>query len=76
MNEREINQKVAEEIHNTYRLNGRNFQLGEWVGLLDGKVVTVAKELGAALQALRKLDPDPHRGMILEVGPSPVDVIR
>ncbi len=76
MSEREINQKVAVEIRTTYRLNGQDFRLGDWVGLLDGKVVAVAKDIDAAFQTVRKLDPDPHRGMILQVGPPVVDVIR
>lgn len=76
MSEREINQKVAEEIRSTFCSNGQEFHLGEWVGLLDGKVVAVAKDIEGAFQTVRKLDPDPHRGMILQVGPPVVDVIR
>ena len=76
MSEREINQKVAEEIRNTFRLNGEVFNLGDWVGLLDGKVVAVAKDVDTAFEAVRRLDPNPHRGMILQVGPPAVDVIR
>jgi dihydroxyacetone kinase-like predicted kinase len=76
MSEREINQKVAEEIRNTHRLNGQEFHLGDWVGLLDGKVVAVAKDIDSAFQTVRKLDADPHRGMILQVGPPVIDVIR
>lgn len=75
MSEREINQKVAAEILDHYRLNGREFQLGECVALLDGKVVAVEKDLAAALQALRSLDADPQRGLLFEVGPQ-VDYIR
>ena len=76
MSEREINQKAAEEIRSTYRLNGQEFLLGDWVGLLDGKVVAIAKDIDTAFQTVRKLDPDPHRGMIVHVGPPAVDVIR
>ena len=76
MSEREINQDVAEEIRRTYRLNGQELHLGDWVGLLDGKVVAVAKDIESAFQAVRKLDPDPHRGMILQVGPPVIDVLR
>jgi hypothetical protein len=75
MSEKELNQKVAEEICNTRRLNGHEFHLGEWVALLDGKVVTTAASIDAVYQTLRNLDPDPHRGMILKVGPQ-VDIIR
>jgi hypothetical protein len=76
MSERDINQKVAEEICNGCRLNGQEFHAGEWVALLDGKIVAVAKDLGAALRALRAMDTNPHRGMIFEVGPPVIDVIR
>jgi hypothetical protein len=76
MNELEINQQVAEQICNAGRLNGKLFRVGECVALLDGKVVAVAKDLNTALQALRAFDPNPHRGMIFEVGPPVTDVIR
>ena len=76
MSEQEINQKVAEEICNTYRLNGREFRLGECVALLDGEVVAVEKDLTAAFEALRALDAGPQRGMLFEVGPLVADVIR
>ena len=76
MSERDVNQKVAEEIRSTCCLNGKKFHLGDWVGLLDGSVVAVEKDLGAALRALRALESNPHRGMIFVVGPPVVDVIR
>jgi hypothetical protein len=76
MTEKDINQQVAEQIRNVGQWNGTEFRLGEWVALLDGKVVAVAKDLDAALQALRALDPNPRRGMIFEVGPPVIDVIR
>jgi hypothetical protein len=76
MSEQEINQKVAEEICNKYRLNGREFKRGECVALLDGKIVAVEKDLTAAFEVLRALDTDPKRGMLFEVGPLVADVIR
>ena len=76
MSEKEVNEKLAEEICARSSANGKEFRKGECVALLDGKVVAVAADLGAALQALRTLDPDPRRGLIFEVGPPPVDVIR
>jgi hypothetical protein len=71
MNELEANQQPAQQICDAGRLNGKQFRPGECVALLDGKVVAVAKDLGAALGALRALDPNPTRGMFFEVGPSP-----
>ena len=75
MNEKDVNQKVAEEICNEFRLNGQEFQLGECVALLDGKVIAVEKDLWSAVQAVRALDASPNRGMVFEVGPQ-VDYIR
>jgi hypothetical protein len=76
MTEREINQRVAEQLCQEARWNGREFRPGEWVALLDGKVVAVAPDLDGALQALRALDANPLRGMVFEVGPPVTDVIR
>lgn len=69
MTEYEINVKVAEEICSTFRLNGQEFHLGECIGLLDGKVVAVEKDLAGAVQAVRALDSDVKRGMVFQVGP-------
>jgi hypothetical protein len=76
MTETEINQQVAEQICKGERWNGTEFCPGDYVALLDGIVVAHAKDLGAALRALRALDPNPSRGMIVEVGPAVPDVIR
>jgi hypothetical protein len=76
MKEPDVNQQVAEQICDAARWNGREFRAGECVALLDGQVVAVAKDLDAALQVLRALDPNPLRGMIFEVGPPVTDVIR
>jgi hypothetical protein len=76
MNEMLINQEVAERICCAGQLNGRQFQQGECVALLDGRVVAVAANLDAALRALRALDPDPRRGMVFEVAAPVTDVIR
>jgi hypothetical protein len=43
---------------------------------LDGKVIAVTEDLEGALQALRSADPDPARGMVIEVTPPTVDIIR
>lgn len=76
MTELETNQQTAEQICKASRLNGREFRSGDYVALLDGKVVAVANDLGDALRALRALDPNPQHGMIFEVGAPVVDVIR
>ena len=76
MNERITNEGAAERICRDLRWNGQRFQLGDCVALLDGKVVAVAADLDGALRALRSIDPDPTRGMVVEATPAMVDVIR
>jgi len=76
MNEMHLNQQVAEQICDARQSNGRHFQLGDCVALLDGQVVAVAGDLDAALRALRARDPDPGRGMVFEVATPVTDVIR
>jgi hypothetical protein len=76
MSETDVNQQVAEQIAERFRWNGTEFHPGECVALLDGRVVAVAKDLQSALCALRTLDPNPQRGMVLEVASPVTDVIR
>ena len=76
MNEVRKNQEIADRICRDLQWNGRQFTVGDCVALLDGAVVAVAKDLDGALEALRSVDPDPSRGMVLEVTPPITDVIR
>src|SRR5262245_19442447 len=76
MTETEINQKVAEQICANGQLNGTTFARGQSVALLDGQVVAVADRLETALKALRQMDPNPQRGMVFQVEPQMIDVIR
>ena len=76
MNETQVNQQVAAQICDATQSNGRQFQAGECVALLDGQVVAVAGDLDTVLRALRVLDPDPGRGMVFEVATPITDVIR
>jgi hypothetical protein len=76
MNERERNQEIADSICRDFQWQGREFQPGECVALLDGTVVAVAPDLDRALAVLRNIDPDPRRGMLVEVRKPVVDVIR
>jgi hypothetical protein len=75
MTEKEINERVADQIIHAGRLNGKQYRQGDWMALLDGNVVAVADNLEGALKALRSADPDPQRGMIFELGPAVIDVI-
>ena len=76
MSERETNEQFAEQIQRAGQWNGKPHRPGEWIALLNGQVIAVADDLDGALLALRRLDPDPQRGMIVEVGPPAIDVVR
>lgn len=76
MNELDRNQHIADLICRDFAWQGRDFQPGDCVALLDGVVIAVAPDLDQALQLLRNIDPDPRRGMLLEVRKPVVDVIR
>jgi hypothetical protein len=76
MSEIDMNQQVADEICTLSARNGKQFRKGDCVALLDGEVVAVAPDLHVALRRLRAIDPSPDRGMVFEVGPQVVDVIR
>ena len=74
--EQRINQRVAEAICRDFAWEGRRFNVGDVVALLDGRVVAVASDLDGALAALRKIDPDPQRGMLVRAAHPVTDVIR
>lgn len=76
MSEKERNRRVAEALCRDFEWNGRRFKAGDHVALLDGKIVAVADNPDDAISALRAIDPDPQRGMVVEVNPPAVDVIR
>jgi hypothetical protein len=76
MNEMESNRRIAESIYADFAWDGQTFQEGDCVALLDGKILAVAKNPDDAISALRKADPDPNRGMVIEVTHPVVDVIR
>jgi hypothetical protein len=76
MNERRRNQEIANRICHDLQWDGHRFHLGDCVALLDGKVIAVTEDLDRALQALRSADPDVARGMVVEVTPPTVDIIR
>jgi hypothetical protein len=75
MSDYEANQRAVEQIR-TADSNGKGYKQGDWLALLDGKVIAIASELDAAVRALRALDANPQRGMVVEYGNSEIDVIR
>ena len=76
MSERERNRHVAETLCREFEWHGRRFEEGEYVALLDGQIVAVAPTADEAIIALRALDPNPKRGMVVEITPPVVEVIR
>ena len=76
MSEQEKNQELADIICRLFEWNGRQFEAGECVALLNGKVVSVDKCLSEALKVLRHLEPDVTRGMVIEVAEPVTDIIR
>ena len=76
MSDFQANQQAVDNIRKSGASNGKHFSAGDFVALLDGKVVAVANDLGNTLKQLRALEPNPQRGMIFEFGPEVVNVIR
>lgn len=76
MNELHLNQAAADQICRGSSWNGHPIHQGQCVALLDGEVVAVADDLDEALKSLRATDPNPRRGMVFEVAPPVIDVIR
>jgi hypothetical protein len=76
MSEKERNLRIAESIQAEFAWNGRTFREGQYVALLDGKIVAVTDNPDSAISALRAIDPDPQRGMVIEITHPVVDVIR
>lgn len=76
MSERELNQHVADRLCEDFAWDGRTFCQGDCVALLNGKIVAVKDNARDAILALRAIDRDPQRGMVVEVSHPQVDVIR
>lgn len=76
MNDYERNRRIAQSLQRDFAWAGRKFQRGEFVAILDGEVIAVEKSADDAIAALRSREPDPKRGMVVEVTSPAVDVIR
>ena len=75
-NEKESNLRIAEAMCRDFQWEGRTFHEGECVALLDGRIVAVADNPDDAIAALRAMDPNPKRGMVVQIAIPTVDVIR
>ena len=76
MQETQRNQEIADSICRDLRWNGREFAVDDCVALLNGQIVAVTGSIDDALRELRVLEADPSRGMLFEVHPPVVNVIR
>ncbi len=64
----ELNRQVAEQIDKEVRDNPQHPYKGKFVGIANGKVVTVADTFEEGLRLLRQAEPDNTRGYLLETG--------
>jgi hypothetical protein len=76
MNEQEPNRRIADTICEQFAWHGQSFREGDFVAILDGKVVAVRGNFDEAIAALRALEPNPQRGMVIEVARPTTDTIR
>lgn len=76
MNHQEQNRRIAESICDQFAWNGQTFREGQFVAILDGRIVAVTDNPDGAIAALRALDPDPKHGLVVEVAHPSIDVIR
>lgn len=80
MTEYELNQSVAEKLCQDLEWEGQTFREGQFAALLDGKIIAVTDSPDDAIMAVRTIDPDPQRGMVVDIyrhnPDEPVDFIR
>ena len=67
---------VAHQICTRLEYDGQQFQLGQFVAILDGAVVTVGVSFEAVDETLMTLGVDRDRGLVIEVDEPVPDVIR
>ena len=72
----DIDDVIAQQICETMEFEGQRFHLGEFVAILDGKVIASGDRFEDALGPLEALAPDRNRGLLVQVAPEEPDVIR
>ena len=65
---RKLNTEVAERINQEAKANPASPYAGKFVGIANGKVVTVGDSFEEGLRLLRQAEPDNTRAYLLEVG--------
>ena len=69
-------EEIADKIHRDMEFDGHSFRLGQFVGLMEGRVVAVADTLEEVWHALDRIDPRPGAGFICIAEPPVPDIIR
>lgn len=65
---RKLNSQVAERINQEVKSNPASQYAGKFVGIANGKVVTIGSSFEEGLQLLRQAEPDNTKTYLLEVG--------
>ena len=73
---RMVGEMLAEKMCQEFAWDGQPLQEGDCVAILDGRVIAVARKPDEAIASLRKADPNPRRGMVIEISRPTLDVIR
>jgi hypothetical protein len=62
--EREL--ELARTVSREARANANSPYAGKYIGILDGKVVVIADSPEEGLQELRKIEPAPGKGLLID----------
>ena len=65
---RKLNTEVAERINQEVKANPASPYAGKFIGIANGKVVTIGNSFAEGLRLLRQAEPDNTRAYLLEVG--------
>jgi hypothetical protein len=76
MNEYDHNRRVAKQMCQDFTWNNQPLHDGDCVAILDGNVVAVASHPDEAIATLRKLEPNPRLGMVIQVSHPTHNIIR
>ena len=76
MSEHDQNRRIAEQMCQDFTWNGQPLQEGDCVAILDGNAVAVVHQPDEAIATLRKHEPNPRCGMVIQVSRPTLDIIR
>lgn len=76
MCDQKINSRATKSIRRDHCLGEPVFNDGNYVALLDGNVVAKSDNPDDAIAALRAIESNPQRGMVIDVCQQSFDVVR